>query len=413
MDYTLGRDYTLGEYHRDRKNSDRRHAVLDGLADSTRVRSTNVNAIELHQSRIITSVPEISRLLPNIDATFGDMGGEHDPIVQVIRNAHRKSIHSLFNALPPPSLHLLVGEYDSELLSQGYPLYNFITKAVFQVYGKWLGKAFYPVSCSNGAGYNIFGSHQSPVRTLPMETKISRSAMDHRLSLTIAYNDNTERLITRLVGEIRQVTPNVMLGIGIAAPSKRYRKIARRKVPFLLYGPRRRPESLPRSACRNPTGTEMEATSRLIEQCRMLYGRLLELSCQPKLTETNLPDHHYQPMTALSAQIQACFEQVSDSSHQNNFLAVYDRCDHRLVVHQAMHAALQMIHHIHFRRLASRHNDTLWNHVSKLVGPPCEVVDRFLGAEQEHDFQHALAQAAEAANQLARDTSPSRTAVSL
>ena len=102
---------------------------------------------------------------------------------------------------------------------QGGHLYDFLTGFAFGIHGPWVGKAFHPQSANRGVGYNCFHSKGSIVRKLPMDTSIDASTLDDRRSLVIRYHAKNRGLVTRLFGEIRQVTPKILLGIGIFDPT--------------------------------------------------------------------------------------------------------------------------------------------------------------------------------------------------
>ena len=159
--------------------------------------------------------------------------------LRAIRNAHRTSLRALFCVSPPPQLDSLVGEYDAELLDQGSWVSNVTMKSLFRTQGAWLGKAFHPVGQTTGVGYNVFRSRGSVVRKLPMDTQITESALDPGLCLRISYRGKNEGIVEGLTGEVRQVTTNVMIGIGVFGPRIGGRDLWRRKIPFLLVGPRR------------------------------------------------------------------------------------------------------------------------------------------------------------------------------
>ena len=72
-----------------------------------------------------------------------------------------------------------------------------------------------------------------------MHTQITESALDPGLCLRISYRGKNEGIVEGLTGEVRQVTTNVMIGIGVFGPRIGGRDLWRRKIPFLMVGPRR------------------------------------------------------------------------------------------------------------------------------------------------------------------------------
>ncbi len=164
---------------------------------------------------------------------------EHERVLRTIRSTHRSNLKQLFCALSPPRMESLVGEYDAELLDQGGLVRNVLTRNIFRMKGTWLGKAFQPLGLTQGVGYNLFVTHGTIARRLPMDTTVSKSILDNRYSLRISYDAKSQGLIRGLVGEVRQVTDNVLFGIGVFGPSPGIRKTWGRKIPFLLIGPKR------------------------------------------------------------------------------------------------------------------------------------------------------------------------------
>ena len=197
--------------------------------------------LEKYLPRVRAHIPfgtnVIDDRLPAIGLKKND---EHERVVCAIRNTHRSNLKQMFCALSPPRMESLVGEYDAELLDQGGLVRNALTRSIFAMKGTWLGKAFQPLGMSEGVGYNLFRTHGTVVRRLPMDTTITKSILDDRYSLQISYDAKSQGLVRGLVGEIRQVTTNVLFGIGVFGPSPGIRKTWGRKIPFLLIGPNRR-----------------------------------------------------------------------------------------------------------------------------------------------------------------------------
>lgn len=158
-------------------------------------------------------------------------------VLQSLRDLNRCMIRYLFAALEPPKMEMLEGEYDSELLDQGGYLPNRLTSFAFGMHGSWKGKAFFPVSANQGVGYNYFESSGTMVRKLSMDTFIDRSMLDNRPSFVIRYEAKNRGLVTQLFGEVRQLTSEIMLGMGIFDPTLGRLHALRRYVPFVMVGP--------------------------------------------------------------------------------------------------------------------------------------------------------------------------------
>lgn len=161
----------------------------------------------------------------------------HEKLLQSLRGADRLTLRKLFHTLSPPAMDSLAGEFDAELLNQGGPILNLLTERLFAMHGNWMGKAFKPVCENTGVGYNYFESGGKAVHKLLMTTAIEKSTLDEGMSLKISYKTKNRGPISWLFGEVRQVTPNVMLGTGIFGPAVGSRDVSRRKIPFLLVGP--------------------------------------------------------------------------------------------------------------------------------------------------------------------------------
>ncbi len=162
---------------------------------------------------------------------------DHECVLKWLRESDRLNLRRLFHTLPPPRIDSLDGEYDAELLSQGGPILRVVTSGLFGMHGRWLGKAFRPVGEDVGEGYNYFHSRGSIVHRMPMDTSISTSSLDDQPSMKLSYRTRNRGLIRQLVGELRQVTPKILLGVGLFGPTIARRDVYRRKIPFILVGP--------------------------------------------------------------------------------------------------------------------------------------------------------------------------------
>ena len=154
--------------------------------------------------------------------------------VQRIARMNRRDCKVFFWELPAPDMNLVDGEYDGQLLTQGNALENAMTRKAFGRYGRWLGKAFTPTGPDTGRGYNLFGDPADPIRKLPMTTCVRPSRLVTFDSMAIEYPRRGSGLLHWMVGELRQFTPGVLLGLGNFGPTgERYRQV-RRVMPFLL-----------------------------------------------------------------------------------------------------------------------------------------------------------------------------------
>jgi hypothetical protein len=109
----------------------------------------------------------------------------------------------------------------------------------FRMSGPWTGKAFKPTDATRGVGYNCYRYGENSVDKLPMNTRIDDSQIDNGKSLIINYGDLNRGIVRWLVGELREVAPTIILGFGTFGPKWGDRDAWRRKIPFVMIGPRR------------------------------------------------------------------------------------------------------------------------------------------------------------------------------
>lgn len=188
------------------------------------------------QKRTPVATPATVPVVDGRSLTSSARMGQHETVLQSLRESGRVSLRRLFHTLAPPRIETLAGHYDAELLNQGGPFYDALMEFAFGIHGRWIGKTFHPTAFNAGVGYNCFRSKGSIVKKLPLDTTIAPSTLDGEPSLMIRYEAKNRGLITRLFGEVRQVKPNILLGIGIFDPLGR-RHAWRRQIPFMLVGP--------------------------------------------------------------------------------------------------------------------------------------------------------------------------------
>jgi hypothetical protein len=169
----------------------------------------------------------------------GPLTEEQTSCLEQLRSLTRRELIFLFRTLQPPEMRQFEGEFDSELLHQGGPASTRITRAIFGLGGPWTGKAFSAVSDTEGVGYNCFRDERRAEFKLPMRTEVTNSRLDQGRSLIIDYSTMNRGMIRFLKGEVREVVPTVMLGFGAFGPKIGARDRWRRKIPFVMIGPRR------------------------------------------------------------------------------------------------------------------------------------------------------------------------------
>ncbi len=157
--------------------------------------------------------------------------------IDSLRVADRRHLKCIFRDCQPPNMESLVGEFNAELLHQGGRAAGVLTKILFGTSGRWIGKAFCPTSAATGVGYNCFRQGPHVLPKLHMDTFLAASKLDSGQSLVINYANRNLGLIRWLRGEVRQVAPGVLLGIGMFGPRIGRRDRLRRKIPFVMVGP--------------------------------------------------------------------------------------------------------------------------------------------------------------------------------
>jgi len=101
--------------------------------------------------------------------------------------------------------------------------------------GRWLGKAFQPLSATEGKGYNFFQTGTKIRRILPMGTYLGPSGITAGPSYHVDYSRFHRGFIAGSGrDEIRKITKGLYLGMGRLTYS---RAAGQRLYPFLLEGP--------------------------------------------------------------------------------------------------------------------------------------------------------------------------------
>ena len=148
----------------------------------------------------------------------------------------RKALLSVFRELDAPEVLEMDGEFRATLLDQGAWVHNFITIVAFNMPGIWISKSFYPLSETDGRGYNSFRVGANIKKTYPMRTYVGPSRLDGKPSYHLDYgtlNKSNVASFTKLAGEVRKYDDAVYLGIGTADFG--FSRL-RREQPFVLEG---------------------------------------------------------------------------------------------------------------------------------------------------------------------------------
>lgn len=160
------------------------------------------------------------------------------PAPDALQQMPAPELTQLFRSLDAPDMEEMNGEFSPVLLRQWHPMLNWMAQQMMNTSLlpiRWTGKAFRPVSATEGRGYNIFRVAGRSIRTLPMKTVLAPSALDGRPSYQLVYAAFHSPLgYIRVVDELRRFAPGVYLGIGAAGFAQWQRRVP---FPFLLQGP--------------------------------------------------------------------------------------------------------------------------------------------------------------------------------
>lgn len=156
--------------------------------------------------------------------------------VEDLQQLSHQALVDLFKTLDAPRLEDMNGEYQAALLAQPNWLANTVGHLVLNnPYRHWLTKAFRPVDAHTGRGYNTFQQRGKVVQCYPMLTMIAPSRFDQKPAYQLIYRQfHSSCGSINMVDEIRQVAPDLYLGIGTYGFTDQQRRIA---YPFLLKGP--------------------------------------------------------------------------------------------------------------------------------------------------------------------------------
>jgi hypothetical protein len=133
-----------------------------------------------------------------------------------LRLMYFDELKELFDSLPAPTMAVINGEYLAMPLDQGGWFKNIVAPLATNVCGRWLGKAFSPLSDDKGCGYNWFQTSRGVRRTLTMKTHVSDSVISPGKSYIVDYcAQHTWLPAMSLFDEIRTVSDDLFLGFGV------------------------------------------------------------------------------------------------------------------------------------------------------------------------------------------------------
>jgi hypothetical protein len=145
---------------------------------------------------------------------------------------------AVFKTLEAPRVEEMRGEFAAETLQQPNLLATLSGRYGLNgpLYpGKWLSKAFRPVSDRGGRGYNSFRHFGREVQRFPMATLIAPSRYDRRPAFQLVYRAYQSLFgALHMVDEVRRLEAGQYLGIGTFGFTDAQRRMP---YPFLLTGP--------------------------------------------------------------------------------------------------------------------------------------------------------------------------------
>jgi hypothetical protein len=159
-------------------------------------------------------------------------------IPEMVRSRSAPELAALFRTLDAPDMDEMNGEFAPFLLRQWHPVVD--RAAQWLMNGallpfRWTGKAFRPLSATEGRGYNMFHLAGRTLRSFPMRTVLAPSAIDGRPSYQLVYAAFHSPLgYVRVVDELRRLQEGIYLGIGAAGFAPWQRRVP---FPFVLQGP--------------------------------------------------------------------------------------------------------------------------------------------------------------------------------
>ena len=153
--------------------------------------------------------------------------------IEQLRRLSPKELQHLFRTLPAPTIAEMDGEYHAELLAQPYGIVGKMGKLFLDnPVQTWLCKSFRPVDTHYGRGYNTFLQGGQIIQRYPMLTTIAASRYDGKPVYTLIYRYFQSLCGSiNMVDEVRQVAPDLYLGMGTYGFLKAQRQIG---WPFLL-----------------------------------------------------------------------------------------------------------------------------------------------------------------------------------
>jgi hypothetical protein len=152
-----------------------------------------------------------------------------------IRLMYFDELKALYDTLPTATMAEVDGEYLSTPLDQGSWFKNILALISVNLLGRWLGKAFAPMSDDEGCGYNWFQTPRGIRRTLTMKTHVSDSTISSGKSYIVDYcAQHTWLPAMSLFDELRKVSDDVYLGFGVIDRPFLWKA---KVFPFLLESP--------------------------------------------------------------------------------------------------------------------------------------------------------------------------------
>jgi hypothetical protein len=126
-------------------------------------------------------------------------------------------VAELYSTLRAPSLEEMHGEYQGGYIGCGHLFSDSMWKlaAWNPAMGVWQGKAFEPISKTEGRGFNVTSKFGRIVRKWPMRTTIGTSFIDGKEVFLLDYPFYRSLAgFAKMTDEVRKIDDNLFLGIG-------------------------------------------------------------------------------------------------------------------------------------------------------------------------------------------------------
>lgn len=139
-----------------------------------------------------------------------------------------EELMELFKTLPAPTIAEMDGEFNAQMLTQKNIVVDLAWRAaVYTPFwpGIWIGKAFRPISETEGRGYNYFRQGDKIVQSFAMKNVIAPSKYDAKPAFQLVYRAYHSACgMVNMVDEVRRLGDGRYLLIGTAGFTQKQRQ---------------------------------------------------------------------------------------------------------------------------------------------------------------------------------------------